>query len=189
MKFLYVLSLFAIIANATISLPNNFETNFNQTITNAKGKVIKYEGHVKYKNEKQTLIDEKNREETVESHLFKWDYTKPTQKEVCTDGLQLIVVDHDLEQVSRYMISEGINLGEILKVAKKLTEKDYKATYKEVEYLITLDKAQHLKKIFYVDSLDNSVRIEFNDMQYNVKKFDNSSLECSAPNDYDTIEG
>jgi len=189
MKFLYLLSLLAMTANATISLPNNFETDFNQTITNAKGKVIAYQGHVNYKHDKEVLIDEKNHEQVIESHLFKWDYTSPTKKEVCTDGLQLIVVDHDLEQVSRYLISEGINLGEILKVAQKLSNKDYKATYKEVEYLITLDDHQHLKKIFYVDGLDNTVKIVFENMKYNVKDFDEKSLECNAPSDYDTIEG
>ena len=189
MKFLFILSLLTIIINASITLPNNFQTDFNQTITNARGKVIQYQGHVKYKQDKQILIDDKNHEQTIESHLFKWDYTAPTKKEVCTDGLQLIVVDHDLEQVSRYLITEGINLGEILKVAKKLSEKDYKASYKEVEYLITLDEEKHLKKIFYVDSLDNTVKIEFEKMKYNVPTFDDHSLECTAPSDYDSIEG
>jgi outer membrane lipoprotein carrier protein len=189
MKFIYLLSLVAISANATISLPNNFETDFNQTITNAKGKVIEYHGHVKYKNEKQILIDEHNNEQRIESPLFKWDYTSPTQKEVCTDGVQLIVVDHDLEQVSRYLISEGINLSKILQVAQKLSNKDYKATYKEVEYLIRLDEVGHLKKIFYVDDLDNRVKILFDNMQYDLKSFDEKGLECTAPSDYDTIEG
>jgi len=189
MKLLYLLSFLSITLNATISLPENFESDFNQTIINPKGKTLLYQGHVRYQHEKEILIDDANREETIESHLFRWDYTSPTKKEVCTDGVQLIVLDHDLEQVSRYLISEGINLEEILKVAKQLSSRDYKATYKEVEYLITLDKNEKLQKIFYVDRLDNRVKIEFTQMKYNLKEFDLHQLECTAPTSYDTIEG
>jgi len=189
MKFLYLLPFLAVTLNATISLPNNFESDFDQTITNPKGKRIAYHGHVRYQHEKQVLIDDANREQLIESHLFRWDYTAPTQKEVCTDGVQLIVVDHDLEQVSRYLISEGIDLKAILNVAQQLSTQDYKATYKEVEYLITLDRDQRLRKIFYVDRLDNQVKIEFLNMHYNLQDFDDRALECSAPSDYDIIEG
>ena len=189
MKILFTLATLTIMATATISLPNNFKTEFKQTITNDKERVIIYDGTVKFKNERQTIINEQGESHEIKSSLFRWDYKNPTRKEVCTDGIQLIVVDHDLEQISRYIVDEGINLDEILKVAEKISTTDYKATYKEIEYLITLDERSWLKKIFYVDNLDNRVRIEFRQMQYNTNNFENGSLECIAPSDYDIIEG
>ena len=183
------LTTLTLIANSSILLPTTFETEFKQTITNDKDKVIIYDGTVKFKNDKQTIINEKGDSYEIKSSLFRWDYKNPTKKEVCTDGVQLIVVDHDLEQVSRYIIDEGINLEEILKVAEKISTHDYKATYKDVEYLITLDERDWLKKIFYVDNLGNRVKIEFNQMLYDTTNFENSTLECIAPSDYDIIEG
>ena len=177
MRLILTLTALAIALNAEITLPNNFETDFQQSITNDQGKVIKYDGDVIFNN----LNDGRS--------LFKWNYNSPTKKEVCTDGLQLVVIDHDLEQVSNYMVDEGINLEGILKVAQKITNVDYKATYKETEYIITLDNSEQLSKIVYVDNLDNGVKINFNNMSYNSTSFDVTKLECQVPKEYDTIEG
>lgn len=189
MKLFFTISILAMTLQADIALPNNFETDFTQTITNDKGKIINYGGEVKFKQEKTLLLNEKGSSTEISSKFFKWIYKRPTQKEVCTDGLQLIVVDHDLEQVSSYLLDEGLDLEEVLKVAQKISQKDYKAIYKEVEYLITVDKKEQLKKIFYVDNLDNRVKIIFEKMEYNSKTFDDKNLECDAPKDYDSIEG
>jgi outer membrane lipoprotein carrier protein len=188
MKLLLTITIFAIYLNANISLPNNFETNFNQTITNDKGKVIKYSGSVSFKQDRDVFIDKFNHKQVISSRLFKWSYTNPTKKEVCTDGVQLLVIDHDLEQVSKYLIDDGLDLEKVLKVAKKISTTDYKAVYKDIEYLITLDNRGRLKKIFYVDSLDNRVRILFTNMKYNSKSFSDKSLECPIDPDYDIIE-
>ena len=174
MKLLFTLSALFFTLHANITLPQNFKSNFKQTITNEKGNVIEYNGSVLFQNQNRSL--------------FKWSYTYPTKKEVCTDGIQLIVVDHDLEQVSNYLVDEGINLEAVLNVAEKITTKDYKATYKEVEYLISVDAKNQLSKIVYVDNLDNGVKILFNNIKYN-SSLDMKLLECNAPQEYDIIEG
>ncbi len=189
MREFFTISILAMVLNADIVLPNNFETDFNQTITNEKDKVIYYSGKVNFKQEKTILVNEKGLETEISSKLFKWSYLTPTKKEVCTDGLQLIVIDHDLEQVSRYLIDDGLDLEEVLKVAKKISNRDYTAYYKEVEYLISVDENSRLKSIFYTDNLDNRVKIIFKNMRYDDKSFDDSSLECEEPKDYDMIEG
>ncbi len=189
MKKLLLILAYTISISADISLPNNFITDFNQTITNDKGKQINYYGSIVFKQEKEILVDEEGTEQNIISKFFKWNYKKPTHKEVCSDGIQLIVIDHDLEQVSKYLIDDGLDLQKVLKVAQKISNKDYKAVYKDIEYLITLDSDGKLQKIFYTDSLDNRVKIVFEHMVYNDKSFDNRSLECDAPDDYDTIEG
>lgn len=174
--------------SADITLPQNFKTDFYQSITNEKGKVINYEGNVVFKNFEQVLANSMGEASNYTRSLFKWSYATPTQKEVCTDGVQLIVIDHDLEQVSNYLIEEGINLAEVLKVAQKLSEQDYTATYKETEYLITLDDEQQLQQIVYVDNLDNRVKIVFKNMNYNTMVNDDT-LACNAPIEYDLIKG
>ncbi|NOZ89974.1 MAG: hypothetical protein GXO60_01670 [Epsilonproteobacteria bacterium] len=189
MKKLLLILVCTIGIGANISLPDNFITDFNQTITNDKDKEIKYYGSVVFKQEKEILVSENGTQQEVVSKLFKWNYKKPTDKEVCSDGIQLIVIDHDLEQVSRYLIDDGLDLQKVLEVAQQISNRDYKAVYKDVEYLITLDNNGKLKKIFYTDSLDNRVKIVFSNMQYNSKNFDDKSLECAVPDDYDTIEG
>lgn len=189
MKRLITLLTLSISLNASITLPDNFKTNFEQTITNDKGKVITYKGDVRFQNIKQNIYNDAGQLETFSQSLFKWNYSAPTQKEVCTDGVQLIVIDHDLEQVARYLVDEGINLEEILKVAEQISTIDYKATYKDTEYLITLDKKGQLSRIVYVDNMDNGVKIIFNNMNYNVSSFKTTELECHAPKTYDIIEG
>jgi outer membrane lipoprotein carrier protein len=188
MKLLISLLTLSTLLSANIDLPKNFKTDFNQTITNEKGKVIQYDGKVFFKNIDQLHPDAMAKKITYTRSIFKWSYLTPTQKEVCTDGTQLIVVDHDLEQISSYMINDGINLKEILKIAKKISQRDYQATYKEVEYLISLDDAEQLKQIVYVDNLDNAVKIIFKNMNYNTV-INQNDLDCNAPDVYDVIKG
>lgn len=174
MKSLILLSTFLITLNAQVILPNSFQSNFEQTITSDSGQIINYKGLVYFQDLTQSL--------------FKWNYSEPSKKEVCTDGIQLIVVDHDLEQISNYQVNEGINLQSILNVATKISGQSYKAVYQEIEYLIVLDTLNQLEQIVYTDSLDNNVKIIFNNMNYNVT-LDMSLLECTAPSEYDIIKG
>ena len=92
------------------------------------------------------------------------------------------------EQVSTYMIDDGLNLEEILNIATKISEKEYQATYKAVEYFISLDEKKQLQQITYIDNLDNSVKIIFKNMNYNTI-FSDNVLDCNAPQNYDEIKG
>jgi outer membrane lipoprotein carrier protein len=190
MKLLLTLSALVMALNAEITLPNNFQSEFKQSITNDQGKVIKYDGNVIFNKITESFFGNAgSSEQSYSRSLFKWNYSSPTKKEVCTDGSQLIVIDHDLEQVSNYTVDEGIDLEGILKVAQKITNVDYKATYKETEYIITLDNSEQLSKIVYVDNLDNGVKIIFDNMNYNNASFDVTKLECHSPKEYDIIQG
>ena len=189
MKLLIVLSSILFVSlNASISLPSSFSTDFQQTITNDKGKVINYTGHIYFKNMVEAIADDSGIEHSYARSIFKWNYTSPSKKEVCTDGIQLVIVDHDLEQVASYLVDESIDLKSILSVAQKISSTNYKATYKDVEYLITLDSNSRLSKIIYVDNLENNVKILFSDMNYN-KILESRLLECNAPQEYDIIKG
>jgi outer membrane lipoprotein carrier protein len=189
MKKILLIFLFSLIANAKIELPENFIANFEQTIVNDKGKKIDYSGNLAFKQEREIIVGENGSQKEFVNKFFKWNYKKPTNKEVCSDGVEIIVIDHDLEQVSKYLIDDGLDLEKVLKVAQQISTRDYKAVYKDVEYLITLNNKGQLKKIFYTDSLDNRVKIIFKNIKYNIENFNNKLLECDTPKDYDIIEG
>ena len=173
MKLLALLSLAFSLLSANIELPENFQADFIQKITNTKEKVITYSGKVRFSN--QTL--------------FKWSYKEPTQKEVCTDGFELLVVDHDLEQVSAYMVTQGIDIAKILKKATLHSENVYVAAYENKQYTIQLDKRQRLHSIAYYDDLDNKVQIVFKKMKYGKGDLPVQSMKCNYPKDYDMIQG
>ena len=172
MKFLSLLLLLTSVLFASIELPENFKADFTQTITNTKKKVIEYQGNVIFSNKRH----------------FKWAYTEPTKKEVCTDGLELLVVDHDLEQVSAYRIAKGIDIAKILKKAKLHSENVYVAEYQNKKYTMQLHENK-LHSMAYFDDLDNKVQIVFKEIKYGKGKLPSKSMQCNYPNDYDMIRG
>jgi outer membrane lipoprotein carrier protein len=173
MKLLALLPLAFSMLSASIHLPQNFQAEFIQTITNTKEKVITYSGNVRFSNDR----------------LFKWSYTEPTQKEVCTDGFEVLVVDHDLEQVSAYVITKGIDFAKILQKALLHSENIYVAEYENKKYTIQLDKQQRLHSIAYFDDLDNKVQILFIHMKYGKGDLPAQSMKCDYPANYDMIRG
>jgi outer membrane lipoprotein carrier protein len=161
--------------SASIALPENFQAHFTQKITNTKKKVINYSGKVYFSNKTQ----------------LKWEYIKPTKKEVCTDGYELTVVDHDLEQVSKYHINKGFDLSKILQNAKEVKDRKtvYLAKYEGKSYTIQTDQKGHLSRVVYFDDLENTVLIIFSKMKYGKGTLKNSKMKCNYPNSYDIIEG
>ncbi len=156
-----------------IILPENFQADFTQKITNPKKKVINYSGKVRFSD----------------SSLLKWEYMTPTKKEVCTNGLELLVVDHDLEQVSSYLINKGFNLTAILKKAKPYKDKKtvFVAKYEGKEYTIQIDSKGRLSRVAYFDDLENTVLIIFTKMKYGKGKLKPESMKCNYPKNYDMI--
>ncbi|KYJ87225.1 LolA-like outer membrane lipoprotein chaperone [Sulfurovum riftiae] len=170
-----VVSLIAVISLSAggITLPDNFKANFIQKITNTKNKTINYSGKVRFSN----------------PTLMKWEYSKPTKKEVCTDGEALTVVDHDLEQVSIYLVSKGFNLSEIVKSAKVYSKNIYVAHYQGKSYTIQVDGKGRLHSVAYYDDLDNKVQIIFKNIKYGKGPMRRASMLCPTPKEYDEIRG
>ena len=171
LSLLLILHIF-IFANSIV-LPENFQAKFTQKITNPKNKVINYSGKV--------LFSHKT--------LLKWEYLKPTKKEVCTNGRELLVVDHDLEQVSNYYINKGFNFTKILQNAKLHSPNIYVALYEGKQYTIQTDKRNRLRSVAYFDDLDNKVQIVFKNVRYGNKKISSNKMKCNYPKDYDIIRG
>ena len=156
-----------------IALPEHFSGDFVQTVTNPKNKTITYKGSVAFSKE----------------NLLKWSYRSPTKKEVCTDGKEVLVVDHDLEQVSAYRIGKGFDLAEILKKAEPYKEHIYVTEYEGKRYTIQVDAKGRLQSVAYYDELDNKVQILFRKMRYGKGKLPASRMKCDYPETYDFIRG
>jgi len=156
-----------------IILPDNFHADFFQKITNTKQKVLEYRGDVFFSNKNH----------------FKWRYLEPTQKEVCSNEEEILIVDHDLEQVSRYLVTKGFNIGAILKKAKKYRPQIYVANFENKKYTIKVDKREKLHSIAYFDNLDNKVQILFTNMKYTKGNIAQKKMLCNYPKSYDIIEG
>ena len=156
-----------------IRVPVSFSAHFTQKITTPKKKVIHYSGSV--------LLNS--------SGALKWSYRKPTKKEVCSDATRFTIVDHDLEQVSFYELSQALDLTSILKKARHHKANLYVATYRDVLYTFALDKRGRMDQIAYRDSLDNVVNIHFQQMHYSSKPNPQAKMRCPYPTSYDIIQG
>ncbi|MEA3492095.1 MAG: LolA-like outer membrane lipoprotein chaperone [Campylobacterota bacterium] len=160
-------------AQGEVKLPMGFHASFVQTITNDQKKKIIYRGKIDFSSPEN----------------FKWHYTSPTKKEVCTDGTELLVVDHDLEQVSYYVMDGELDLPAILKESKLHRKSVYIATHRGKNYTIQVNKRGELSRIAYMDNLDNTVLIVFSNMKYRKKRFSTNRMKCHTPKNYDYIGG
>ncbi len=168
-----ILLFFTFLNAGGLKMPIAFESQFVQEIVSPSKKKITYTGKVKYSKRS----------------LLKWQYTSPTKKEVCTDGKELVIVDHDLEQISFYTINKGFNLPAVLESAQKQKNGSFTAVYQKKNYYINLNAKGELASIVYNDDLDNLVSIRFNSMKYVNAPFPNNTMKCILPQAYDIIRG
>jgi outer membrane lipoprotein carrier protein len=177
MRYLLILSgifLWITIGNAGgIALPAGMEAQFLQKVTNPQKRVIQYSGKV--------LMDNGKR--------FKWSYTRPTRKEVCSDGRQVIVVDHDLEQVSFYRMDKGFDLGAVLARAKHYKDNLYTAKYQGRTYTLAVDDKGRIEQIAYRDDMDNVVNIHLKKIRSLSRPPAAKRMRCPYPKNFDVIKG
>ncbi len=174
MRYLLILFALCIAAFAEgITLTPAMEAKFVQKITHPNKSVERYEGIL--------LMDNSSR--------FKWSYTKPLKKEICSDGSNLIVVDNDLQQVSLYHLVGGFDLSSILKRAKHYKDRLYLASYKGRNYTIALDSKGIIEQIAYRDEHDNIVNIHLYKVKRYTKALPIERFNCPYPKNYDLIKG
>ncbi|MBN2767552.1 MAG: outer-membrane lipoprotein carrier protein LolA [Campylobacterales bacterium] len=155
-----------------IILPKSFSANFTQIITNQQKEKIIYKGKILYSSPSN----------------LKWSYTSPTKKDVCSNKEEILIVDHDLEQVSAYMIDNGFDLLEIIKKAKPVRPTVYNAVYKEHIYTLQVNQRNELSRVAYKDEVDNSVLIIFENIHSKNQPLHPKDMQCMYPVDYDIIE-
>jgi len=149
----------------------SFSADFRQIIDSGDSQIV-YSGRIEAKRPNRVV----------------WHYKEPVEKSLYIDGDRVYVIDHDLEQVIIKMLNSEVLFFSILENSKKIDEKRYSTSIGEQNYLLIVDKnsKNSLKKIIYVDQLDNSIEINFFDSVID-KELNNSLFEPKIPNSYDKI--
>ncbi len=170
MKLLPALLLTLTYLSASINVIDSFDATFIQTITDEKDKMITYKGSVLATKPQNAL----------------WSYTSPISKDVYVNQDLVTIIEPEIEQVIKKRITSDLNLFELIKKAKKISEGLYEASYMGKKYLIAF-KDDLLESISYKDEFDNSVKILFENQKQN-KKIDPTLFTPKIPLDFDIIQ-
>ncbi len=157
-----VVKLFCLDLNFT-----NFSSDFIQTVSSKDSK-INYSGHFVLTQDKAF-----------------WSYEKPTKKEIYIDKNQVIIVEHDLEQVIFTSLDKIPKLSEIFKSAKQIGAKELEARYENTVYKIFLENDE-IKSIQYKDAFENEISIAFLKQSKNTR-IDESIFTPKIPKNYDQV--
>lgn len=145
----------------------NFSADFSQNVSSKQGK-IDYSGSFFLQNDKAF-----------------WSYEKPSKKEIYINNNEIMVVEHDLEQVLISKLDNVPKLNEIFKKAKKLGANKFKARYENIDYIIELENDE-VKKISYRDELENLVSITLFNPKRN-QNIDTKIFTPKYPANYDIV--
>ena len=159
----------SIIANDFQNL-KSFEASFTQTITNASGNQVIYNG---------TL-------HILEPNKIKWQYQNPIEKSVYIKKYTVTIIEPELEQVIITKLDKEINILNLLKNAKAISNNTYLSHFNNVDYSLQL-KGNILTQISYQDEIENDVIISFKNVLLN-HKIDLDTFKFYIPSDFDIIK-
>jgi outer membrane lipoprotein carrier protein len=170
MKYIFLLLLVNSLAFSNILSINSFEADFQQDITDDKGKVLEYKGHVLSMKPKFAL----------------WSYKTPVQKDIYIEDTKVTIVEPEIEQVIIKHIKSDYDFFNIIKSAKEIAKDKYLATFQENRYTITI-KDNKIYSISYKDEFDNSIVITFSKQKQN-HSIEKNLFIASFPLEYDLIQ-
>ena len=93
MRYFFLLNVLAIFCYAEINTINSFEADFKQDITDDKGKILSYQGHLRALKPQNAL----------------WNYKKPVQKDIYVTPAKIIIIEPEIEQVIIRHISSNFD--------------------------------------------------------------------------------
>ena len=172
MKKIIITMLFASALLARLQIPDQIHADFSQIVLNTENnQTLRYTGSVfiRFPNE------------------AKWIYKQPIEKTVCLMQNRAWVIEPELEQATLFQLSRATFVLKILKEANQIKKHKYKALHEGVEYIITTDSKERIKRIEYTDDLGNGVVLTFKNIKSN--PLNPTSLKCIIPKDYDIIDG
>jgi len=147
-----------------------FEASFVQTITNSSGNEAKYKGSIYIK----------------EPNKIKWQYKDPIKKSVYMKKYTVTIIEPELEQVIITKLDKEINILNLLKNSKKISNNIYTSDFNNIQYRLTL-KNKKLQQISYQDELENNVVISFKNVKQN-QKINNKIFKFTIPLEFDVIK-
>jgi len=170
MKLIFLLQLLVTLSFASFNNFNSFEADFNQTITDSKGKQLNYSGHI-IASKPQNAV---------------WNYITPIKKDIYINFRKVTIVEPNLEQVIIRKINSNFNIFKILKNSKQIDRNTFIAKFENSKFTIKIYNSL-IYSISYNDELDNKVKIIFT-KQVNNKKVKEEKFKPKIPADYDLIK-
>jgi outer membrane lipoprotein carrier protein len=182
--------------NAFVNNVSSMSSEFSQVVLDKKGsKLQDVEGVMLFKR----------------PNKFRWDYLKPYQNQIISDGDRLYMYDQDLRQVSINSIAKVGGSSPLLIIAGKNIEKYF--TLKNIESQAGYESSQNIKwveaipkeegagfsKVMLgltenklsvmkiVDAFEHITTISFRNAKYNVSLSDNDFL-FKLPNGVDVVQ-
>ncbi|MFK0390346.1 LolA-like outer membrane lipoprotein chaperone [Campylobacter coli] len=146
---------------------NTYSSHFTQSVK-SKNSALSYSGHF-----------------TLSQEQAYWSYDTPSKKEIYINKNQIVLVEHDLEQVVFSHLDNIPNLNEIFKKAKHLNDNQLIAKYENINYTITL-KDNEIQSIAYKDEFENDILITLNHQIKN-PTINPEVFKPKFPNYYDMV--
>jgi len=157
--------------NASIAELDSLESNFKQSIVNEQNSKITYKGKMyATKQDNQAL----------------WEYKSPIEKKIYYKSGNIVIIEPELEQVIFAKLSKIPNVLSLLNSAKQVSDNKLVTTFNKIKYIITTD-GDKIKRIDYVDEIQNRVTIEFSNQKTN-GKINSAVFSYTIPADYDILE-
>ena len=169
MKLIIALQIMFTMAISSVLDMSSFEADFNQIITDDKGKELSYSGHIVASKPQYAL----------------WSYKKPVVKSVYITPYYVTVVEPEIEQAIIRKIASNFDFFNMIKKAKKEKDNLYIATLNESKYTINIENSM-IKSISYLDEFENKVSIIFSNQNKN-KIFSEDVFRANVPLEYDII--
>ena len=169
LRYIFLLSFLATFSFANIDSINSFEADFRQDVTNDKGNVLSYSGHIKAIKPQNAL----------------WSYQTPIKKEIYVTAYKVVIVEPEIEQAIVKVIQNDFDFFSMIKNAKEIKKNIYSATFKESKFTIKL-KQKKIESITYIDEFENHVLITFTKQVQN-RNIDVKTFKVSIPIEYDII--
>lgn len=157
--------------SANISELHTLESDFKQSIVNEQNSQITYSGKM-YATQKDNQA--------------LWEYTTPIVKKIYYKEGNIVIIEPELEQAIFAKLTKVPNVLQLLNSAQKLSDTKLVTTFNKIKYTITLDKNK-IKKITYVDEIQNKVTIVFEKQTTNgyIKP---ETFVYSIPEEFDILE-
>jgi outer membrane lipoprotein carrier protein len=169
MRFLLLFGAIFALLQAELIVPQTFEANFTQSITNEQNSTLTYSGNIKATIDKKAL----------------WAYEDPIAKKIYYNSGEYIIIEDELEQAIFGKDGDNINFFDIFKKAKKINEQKFVAQCCEVEFTFITHECK-LQSLHYKDKMDNHITIKFSNVLYDVP-LDDSLFVPNIPEGYDLL--
>ncbi len=116
----------------------------------------------------------------------KWVYVMPLAKEVYLEKTQAYIYEPELKQVTIGSLKENVDFIHILNKVEAVGKDKYKTQIGDITYYVIIKDSKPYE-LHYVDSIDNSITIRFENVKMNTP-IDRNIFIFQPPDDVEYID-